>query len=232
MLFSGGGRSFWRFSIHCWLRLTGQVKVPEDLTSQLEKLSAVAFPWAFDRDIEVAFDQAWAWSHNHDAVAHVDGFINVMSYQKYGRTAILPKPQHFILHAHPRECIECAKRFIEQQNFGMVNQGSSQCGPLRHATGEMVRICPRKGFKTNQPQQLIDFMTFVLEQAARNQTGLNVAANRQPRKKIWVLKNQSSLGTGPGNWFGPDIKFTGIGQIQSSDQAQESGLAAAARSDE
>src|SRR5262249_53871017 len=50
--------------------------------------------------------------------------------------------------------------------------------------------------------------------------------------KIWVLKDQSTLGVGPGNSFGTDPEFAGVGKIQSSDQTQKGGLAATARPDE
>ena len=52
-----------------------------------------------------------------------------------------PEPQDFILHAHAREGVERAERFIEQEHLGMIDQRPRQGDALRHAAGKMMREC-------------------------------------------------------------------------------------------
>ena len=96
----------------------------------------------------------------------------------------------------------------------------------------MVRIGSGKRFQAHEAKELIHFMAFALQQTTRDQTGLNVPPNGQPRKKVRVLKYQATLGTGTDNFFGADPELAAVGQIQPGDQTQESGFAAAARPDE
>src|SRR4029077_15780184 len=104
--------------------------------------------------------------------------------------AILPETQHFILHAHAREGIERAEWFIEQKHFGMIDQRAGERDALRHAAGDMMRIGIGKRFESDEPHEFVDFISFLVQHAARNETGLDVAANSQPRKQIWILKNE------------------------------------------
>ena len=48
--------------------------------------------------------------------------------------------KHFILHPHAGEGVERAERFIEQEDFGMIDQRPGEGGALGHAAGEMMRI--------------------------------------------------------------------------------------------
>ena len=50
-------------------------------------------------------------------------------------------------------------------------------------------------------------LTFLVKQAARDQAGLDVAANREPGKEIGILKDQTPFRAGIGDWFGADPKF-------------------------
>ena len=77
--------------------------------------------------------------HDDDAVAHVDRFIDVVGDQEHRGAAGLPEAQHFVLHSHAREGIECAERFVEEENLGMIDQRARQGDALSHAAGKMVR---------------------------------------------------------------------------------------------
>ena len=72
------------------------------------------------------FDRAGPLRQDDDAVAHVNGFIDVVSNEEHGSAPVLPKAQDFILHTHAGEGVEGAEWLVEQKNFGMINQGASQ----------------------------------------------------------------------------------------------------------
>src|ERR1700730_5335305 len=95
----------------------------------------------------------------------------------------------------------------------------------------MMRINTRKSFKPYQADEFVNFVTFLAEDAQCHQTGLNVAANGEPRKQVGVLKYQTALRIGTGDHFLANPKFAGAWEIKSGDQAQESRFSACAWAD-
>ena len=170
--------------------------------------------------------------HDDDAISHVDGFVNVVGDQEHGGAAGLPEVQHLILHAHARERVERAQRLIEQQHLGMINQRPGQGNALGHAAGKMMRVGVGKCFQANQTHEIVHFRPFLLEQAARDQAGLNVAGDGEPGEEVGILKNQTAFGAGAGDRIVADPKLAGVGSIKTGKQAQQRGLATAAGTDD
>ena len=52
-----------------------------------------------------------------------------------GLAAFAPDPQHFKIHLLPGQRIERAKRFIHQDQLGIVDEGARDRGALLHAAG-------------------------------------------------------------------------------------------------
>src|SRR5712671_1498534 len=96
----------------------------------------------------------------------------------------------------------------------------------------MMRVGVGETFKADQTHEIIHLMAFLVEHAACDETGLNVAADRQPGKQVGVLKNQTAFCVGAGNPFRADPKLTGGGKVEAGDEAKEGGLATAAGADE
>lgn len=113
----------------------------------------------------------------------------------------------------------------------MINEGPRQRDPLRHSTGEMMWIGIGKCFETDQAHELLNLTAFLLQQPARNQTGLNISPYREPWKQIRILKNKSALSIRTGDLLWADQKFSGIGEIEAGDETQQRGFSAAARAD-
>src|SRR5205814_4766393 len=78
------------------------------------------------------------------------GFVYVVSNEEHGSAPVLPKAQNFILHTHSGEGVEGAERLIQQKNFGMINQGTSQSYALRHSTRKVMRISLGESFQANK----------------------------------------------------------------------------------
>ena len=144
----------------------------------------------------------------------------------------LPKAQHFILHTHAGEGVERAEWFVEQKNFGMINQGARQSYALCHAARKMMRISVGEGFQADEAHEFIDLTAFLLKHTARNQARFNITTHRQPRKKIGILKDKASFGAGACDWFLVYQQLTRIGKIETGDETQQSRFSATARSDE
>src|SRR5437763_5414314 len=104
-------------------------------------------PWPFQLHWDDLIDSAGAWSHDDDAIAHVNRFIDIMSNKQSRAPPRRPKTQHFILHAHAGKSVERAERFVEEKNFGMIDQGAGEGDPLGHAARKMMRESIRKCFQ-------------------------------------------------------------------------------------
>src|SRR4051794_10829318 len=97
----------------------------------------------------------------------------------------------------------------------MIDQCPRQRDALRHPAGKMMRISVGETLETDQAHKFIHFFASFPENTARNQASLNVPANREPGKKIWILKNEAPFRARIGNWSRADQKFARIGRIEA-----------------
>src|SRR3989442_5535147 len=213
-------------------RVAGQVEMFEDIASEAEEFRAVALAWTSQANVEVALDATGTGSHNDDAVAHVDCFVDVVSDQKHRSAAGLPKTEHFVLHAHAGEGIQRAERLVQEEDLGMVNQRPGQSHALGHAARQMVGVGVGEGFQADQPHEIVHLLTLTVVQTAGDEAGLEVAANGEPGEKVWVLKHQTALGAGASDGLSADPELTRVGRVQAGDEAKEGGFAAAAGADQ
>ena len=102
-LFSGGGVN----------GFAGKMQMFENLAAKAKERFASAITWPRQIDIDLAIGSPRRWAHDEDAIAHVNRFIDVVGDEQHRGATILPQPHYFILHAHPRESVERAERFIE-----------------------------------------------------------------------------------------------------------------------
>ena len=94
----------------------------ENFTAQGKEIRAAAIARTIKCDRNDLLDRAGPLRQDDDAIAHVNGFVDVMGNKEYGRAACLPEPQHFILHPHASERVERAERFVEQEDFRVVDE--------------------------------------------------------------------------------------------------------------
>ena len=89
-----------------------------------------------------------------------------------------------------------------------------------------------KRFEADEPHEFVHFVAFLVQHSARDEAGLDVAADGQPREKVRVLKNEAALRARAGDPFRPIQQFAGLRNVEAGDQAQQRGLAATARADD
>ncbi len=207
----------------------GEMQMFENLAAETEKRIARAITWSREVDINLAIDSSGRLGHDQDAIAHVDRFINVVSDEQHRGAAIFPQTQHFVLHAHPREGVECPEGFIEQENLGVIDECARKGNALSHASGKMMWIRIGKRFESDQPHEFVHFISFFVQHAAGNEANLDVATNSQPRKQIWILKNKTALRARSENFLVIDKQFTRIRRIQTGDESKQRRLSATAR---
>jgi hypothetical protein len=154
-----------------------------------------------------------------------------VSDEQHRGATILPQAKHLVLHPHAGKGVERAERFIEQENFRVINECSCQSNTLSHAAGKMMRIRISKRFEADQPHEFAHFISFFAQNTARNEASFDITANSQPREQIWILKHETAFGARFDDFFVADKQLARIRNIQSGDQSKQRRLSTAARSD-
>src|SRR5437899_13076229 len=181
--------------------IAGEVEKLENFTAQGKEIRAAAIARTIKCDRNDLLDRARPLRQDDDAIAHVNGFVDVVSNEEHCSAPVLPKAQEFILHTHAGERVEGAERLIQQKNFGMINQGASQSYALRHSARKVMRISVGESFQANKAHKFSHFIAFLLEHATGSEPRLNITTHRQPRKKIGILKDKASFSAGARDWL-------------------------------
>ena len=84
-------------------KLAGEVEKLENFTAQGKKIRTTAIARTIKRDGNYLLNRAGPLRQDDDAVAHVNGFVDVVSNEEHGSAPVLPKAQNFILHTHARK---------------------------------------------------------------------------------------------------------------------------------
>src|SRR5690349_1115199 len=103
---------------------TRKVEKRQDIASEAKKVRAATVAWTIKSNRHDLIYSTRARRHDHDAVTHVDGFVNVMGDEEHGSASHLPKPEHFVLHPHAGKGVERAERLVEQKNFRVIDERS------------------------------------------------------------------------------------------------------------
>ena len=92
--------------------------------------------WGSDRRRGLGTSTAWSsemrpvGEHEHP-VGEQDRLVDVVGDQQHGRTVLRHSVLQQAVHSDPGERVERTERFVEQQQFGLADQGAGQCDPLR-----------------------------------------------------------------------------------------------------
>src|ERR1051325_9415173 len=149
----------------------------ENVTPEFEKFPAIALTGTFQLNLDRAFNAAGTRAHNHDSIAHVNGFIDIVSHEQHGGATCFPEAQYLVLHPHAGKGIERADRHVEQEHFRMIDKRARQGHPLCHAAGKMVRVGAGESFQAYQAHKLIDFATLLVENTTRDEARFNVVTD-------------------------------------------------------
>src|SRR6476660_2488284 len=103
---------------------TGKVEKLQNIASQAKKVRAATVAWTIKSNRNDLLYSTRTRCHDHDAVTHVDGFVNVVGDEEHGSASCLPEPQHFVLHPHTGKGVERAERLVEQKNFRVIDERS------------------------------------------------------------------------------------------------------------
>src|SRR5205807_4342199 len=93
-----------------------EMQLLENLAAHAEKGLAGAIARTHKINFNRAIDASGRRSHDDDAIAHINCFVDIMGHEKHRRAAVFPQTQYFILHAHPGEGVERAERVIKKEH--------------------------------------------------------------------------------------------------------------------
>ncbi len=154
-----------------------------------------------------------------------------MGDQQHGDALGGPYPLQLVLQARAGESVERAERLVEQEDPRPVDQATGDGDPLRHAARELVRIGI---LETVQPHQRDVFGDRVpalgLAQSGIEQAERDVLRHGQPRKQPRLLEHQAAIEARRRDALAVERHAAVEVGVQSCDEAQQGGLAAAARS--
>jgi len=74
----------------------------------------------------------------------------------------------------------------------------------------MMWIGIRKSLESDEPHEFVHFVSFFAQYAAGNETGLDIGADSEPRKEIWILKNETAFRTRLVDWVRANQKFAAM----------------------
>src|SRR5439155_26144832 len=112
----------------------------EDIAAEMKECGTVALARPVERDLDDSLDTAGPWGHDDDAFAHIDRFVDIMRHQEHRGSARFLQPQHFILHTHASEGVECAERLVEKKSLRMIDERACQRDALSHASRKVARV--------------------------------------------------------------------------------------------
>lgn len=107
------------------------------------KSRAAAVGVRFGGDGEDLRDPPGPRAHDDNAVAEIDGFINIVRDEHHRDAGGGLQPPHLLLHLDAGERVERGKRLVEQKNLRFRDETAHDGGALRHAAGELCGVALR-----------------------------------------------------------------------------------------
>src|SRR6267378_2713516 len=178
--------------------------------------------------------------HQHYAVSHLQRLFLVVSDEDGGDVQVVVQPAQPPPQVLAHLGVERAERLVQQQDLGLDGQRASERDSLALAPRELRRVAVRKPVELDQAQQVVHPRLDLLARRPRPsrpdpETEGHVLEDRHLPEERVVLEAEAHLalaGAASRGLLAVDEDFTGIGRGQASDDAQQSGLAAAARAEQ
>ena len=161
----------------------------------------LAGAWARQIHIhDLADPGARAVGHHHHAVGQQDRFVDIMGDANGGHLGARPHLHQHLLQLPPREAVEHAEGFVEQQQFRRKGEGPGDADPLFHAVGQIGgRLIHGVGQTDAGEVILNDVFAFRGGRVGVNpfDAQCDIVARGQPGKQAGRLEDDAAIGAGP-----------------------------------
>ena len=91
-------------------------------------------------DLDHFSKTAWIRLQREDAIAEVDGFIEIMRNEQHRRAGFPGQSGNLILQCLSGQRIECTERLVHEENARSLRQASCDLNTLLHAAGQLRGI--------------------------------------------------------------------------------------------
>ncbi len=89
----------------------------------------------------------------------------------------------------------------------MIDERSRESDALGHSPGKMVRVSVVKCLEAHEAHEFVHLISFLAQHSTRDETGLDVAADGEPREEVRVLKDETAFRAWFANSFRTDQNF-------------------------
>src|SRR5919106_5423654 len=111
----------------------------------------------------------------------------------------------------------------------MDRQGSSDCDPLCHPTGELVWVGALEAGEANEGD-VLGYRAATLRRPEVRETEGDVLFHRQPRKQPMLLEHHAAFDARPSNRLTAERHAALVAALEAGDDPEQRALSAAARS--
>ena len=168
-----------------------------------------------------------------DLVGDLEGLLLVVGHEHGGDVHLVVQATEPVAQLLADLGIECTEGFVQQQHVGLDRERSGQGHALPLPAGELRRQSIGELVEVHQLEQLHDARAdLCLGDLANLEPERHVAVDAQVLERCVVLEHEADvplLGTQPRRVGAVDLDDAGVRLLQTGDDAQQRGLAAAGR---
>mmetsp|Transcript_27893 Transcript_27893/g.52174 ORF Transcript_27893/g.52174 Transcript_27893/m.52174 type:complete len:340 (+) Transcript_27893:987-2006(+) len=185
-----------------------------------------------DRDLDRFRDAGEGTvGHQQDPVGQQDRLVDVMGDHEHGLFRAAPDLEQLFLDGAPRERIERAKGFIQQQQLGMVGEGARDGHALSHAARKLAGLAMHHvAFETHLGQEIagvvLDLVAGPVGMPGLDAEG-DVLEGREPRQERIVLEHDAPIQRGAGHFEPVHLDHAGGRFGEAGEDVHDGGLATA-----
>ena len=207
-------------------------EITQYIVAQGNETAVAAVARAWQVDIENTADAARVRLHHHNPIPQENRLIHIVGYQDHGDFFLGPNILQLALQTRAGQGIQGSQWFIKQQHAGAIDQPAGNRHPLRHTSGDLMRVSVDKILQAHQFDVLTHGVAFFSAAQHRVlQTYRDVLLHVEPREQAVILKHDAALQPRAGDGLAIDQDPPVIFLIEPQNQAQQRGLAAAAGAD-
>src|SRR6185312_13664795 len=179
-------------------------------------------------------DRRGALRHHDDDIAEGDRLGHVVRDEEHRRPVELQQRLELLLQLEPRERVDRGERLVQQQEARLQRERACDADTLRHAAGELARVCVLELVQADGVEELVgDAPRVAAALAARRQADRDVLAHRHPREEAGLLERHAEMvGGSHAHRLAVPGEATRGGAHQSRGEPEQRALAASRRPDD
>src|SRR6185312_16708655 len=190
-------------------------------------------PWARERDRHDLLDASRPARQHDDAVGKIHRLVDLVRDEQHRLAALVPDAQKLGLHDLAGLGVERREGRVHQQDLWIDRERACEIDALPHAARKLTRIITLEAAEPDQAQQGEDaLLDLGAGLAADLEADHGVGQDSAPGQQIVGLEDEAAIGAGVGHHTAVEAHRPAARRLEAGDDAQQRGLAAAARPDD